>query len=211
MRTPTGTVIIDILTSLAGGETARLAWVFLRIHVSSAISSPGYVPPAIWRETRHATCFSPPDLTAERVVSFGREDSKGFMNNALPNNQTVSLILPSPPGVNNLYFDMVMPPKWPRKKHWVRRVLSAEGKAYKQTVADITDGLTPFIGDVWVMIKWYRPRRIGDIDGILKIILDGMSGHIYNDDKQVARLHVDRFEDKFRPRIEIQIQALNLC
>lgn len=123
----------------------------------------------------------------------------------------INLVLPHPPAVNNLYFDMVLPPKWPSKKPRAMRVLSEAGKQYKQTVAEIAGGMQPFIGDVWVTFKWYRPRRIGDLDGIFKIILDGLKGHAYYDDKQVARIHADRFDDKSRPRVEVEIQGLGLC
>lgn len=125
--------------------------------------------------------------------------------------QTVNLIVKSPPGVNSLYYSRVVPQKWPNKGFMAIRGLTTEGQEYKKHVAEVAGGMTPFIGDVAVTLKWYRPRRIGDIDGILKIILDGMSGHIYNDDKQVARLVVDRFEDKIRPRVEIEITPLELC
>lgn len=106
---------------------------------------------------------------------------------------------------------MVLPPKWPSKKHRAMRVLSDEGKAYKATVAQVAAGMTPFIGDVWVTFRWFRPRRIGDLDGIFKIILDGLSGFAYKDDGQVARIYSDRFEDAKCPRVELEIRPLGLC
>lgn len=124
----------------------------------------------------------------------------------------ISLILPHPPATNNLYFDMVVPPRPPiYPKHRAIRVLSQEGKAYKELVEGIVEGMTPFLGDVWVTFRWYRPRRVGDLDGIFKVILDGMKGGPYLDDKQVARIWADRFEDKFSPRVEVEIKALGLC
>lgn len=125
--------------------------------------------------------------------------------------RSVSLILPTPPMTNNLYFDMVLKPKWPSRKPRVMRVLSETGKAYKRTVSEIADGMEPFIGDVWITFKWYRPRRIGDLDGIFKVILDGLKGFAYHDDKQVARIHADRYEDAKHPRVEIEVIPLELC
>lgn len=90
------------------------------------------------------------------------------------------------------------------------RVLSEEGKAYKQHVATVADGMQPFVGDVWITFKWYRPRRIGDLDGIFKVILDGLKGFAYYDDKQVARIWADRFDDKSAPRVEVEITGLSL-
>jgi hypothetical protein len=34
----------------------------------------------------------------------------------------------------------------------------------------------------------------GDVDNIVKLILDGMSGHVYVDDRQVERIVVQKFE-----------------
>lgn len=125
---------------------------------------------------------------------------------------SVNLILRTPPTLNHLYVDMVLPPKPPvYMKHRAFRVLSKEAKAYKEHVAEVAGGGTPFIGKVWVTVKWYRPRQIGDIDAPIKIILDAMSGHVYLDDKQVKRLHVDCLDDKDRPRVEVTIEALGLC
>ena len=128
-----------------------------------------------------------------------------------PPAQTVNLILPTPPAVNNLYYTRIIWPKHPGQKPMAIRGLTSEGQAYKKTVAELAGGLTPFIGDVFVTLKWFRPRRVGDLDGIFKIILDGLTGYAYADDKQVARIHADRFEDANHPRVDLQIQALDLC
>lgn len=123
----------------------------------------------------------------------------------------INLVLPSPPGLNSLYYTRIVKSKYPPFQPMPIRGLTTEGQDYKQTVAEIADGMQPFIGDVWVTFKWYRPRRIGDLDGIFKIILDGLKGHAYYDDKQVARIHADRFDDKGAPRVEVEIQGLGLC
>lgn len=126
--------------------------------------------------------------------------------------QTINVTFPTPPAVNNLYFDRILPRKWPeRPVPMVIRVLTPEGEEYKQLLGQILEGHTPFVGDVWITLRWYRPRRVGDLDNIFKVILDGMTGFVYNDDKQVARIHADRFEDAKRPRVELEIRPLNLC
>lgn len=123
--------------------------------------------------------------------------------------QTVNLILPHPPPLNHLHYIQVVQPK--RGKAYVKRGLTSAGEDYKALVAELCEGLTPFVGDVWVIFRWFRPRRVGDLDGIFKIILDGLTGHAYNDDKQVARIHADRFDDAKKPRVEVEIRALGLC
>lgn len=104
-----------------------------------------------------------------------------------------------------------MPPKFRGGKHYPLRVLTDEGREYKATVSEIAEGTQPYIGDVWVTLRWFRPRRVGDLDGIFKIILDGLKGYAYHDDKQVARIYADRFEDPDHPRVEVEIRALGLC
>lgn len=55
-------------------------------------------------------------------------------------------------------------------------------------------------------IKFYfetRARR--DIDNYLKVVIDSMTGIIYDDDKQVKSLRAEKFHDPSEPRIEIII------
>lgn len=123
--------------------------------------------------------------------------------------KTVNLILPPPPALNHLHFTRVVVPKG--RKPFVQRGLTSEGLAYKEKVANIADGMTPFVGDVEVRMRWFRSRRIGDLDGIFKIILDSLTGFAYADDKQVKRIDAERFDDAKRPRVEVEIMALELC
>jgi len=123
----------------------------------------------------------------------------------------INLILPTPPPLNNLYFNSIIWPKNRSQKPYSLRVLSQAGQDYKKLVSQIVDGHTPIAGDVWVTFRWFRPRCVGDLDGIFKIILDSFSGYLYYDDKQVARIHADRFEDKGHPRVEVCVRPLGLC
>ncbi len=127
--------------------------------------------------------------------------------------EPINLVLPPPPALNRLYVNMVLPAKWPSKKPRAMKWLSNEGIAYKRTVEKEAQRLkiVPFVGEVGVTIKWFRPRRIGDLDGIFKIILDSLTGFAYIDDKQIKRLLAERFEDKENPRVEIEISAMGLC
>ncbi|CAN5353872.1 hypothetical protein BH10ACI2_BH10ACI2_00130 [soil metagenome] len=146
---------------------------------------------------------------AERLGSNGERPAAS--QKSVMTEYTVNLILPHPPATNNLYYTRVLPPRWPNTQYRAIRGLTTEGQQYKALIADLSDGITPFVGDVWVVFRWFRPRRAGDLDGIFKIILDGLTGHAYSDDKQVARIHADRFEDAKHPRVELEIKALGLC
>lgn len=132
---------------------------------------------------------------------------KTFMNDPF-----ASFVFPNPPAVNNLYFDRILPPKYPRKHPYVMRVLTDEGRQYKEIVASILDGSIPIVSEVEIEIHWYRPARRGDIDNIHKIVLDSMTGFIYKDDGQVARLLTERFDTQpDRPRVEVYIRPRGLC
>lgn len=52
-------------------------------------------------------------------------------------------------------------------------------------------------------IKWYRQRLTGDIDGILKCLLDSLEGCIYVKDSQVMKITIEKLHDKKNPRIEL--------
>lgn len=61
-------------------------------------------------------------------------------------------------------------------------------------------------GPVSVEVHAYRPRRRGDLDNALKVLLDALKGIAYVDDSQVVELHARRYDDKANPRVEIEIQ-----
>lgn len=121
----------------------------------------------------------------------------------------INLTLPMPPPVNNLYAT-VMVGKAGRERSV--RIPSREAKQFKLDVDKICSRSPkdPFIGEVAVSVKFYRQRRVGDIDNYFKALLDSLKGFAFNDDKQVSWLHAERFEDKINPRVEVQIWARNL-
>lgn len=60
-------------------------------------------------------------------------------------------------------------------------------------------------GPVIVRIRVYRKRRHGDLDNILKALLDALNGVAYRDDSQVVEIHAQRFDDPRAPRVEIMV------
>ena len=117
--------------------------------------------------------------------------------------ETINLTLPWPPSTNNLYATVMM-------KGRPVRVPSGEAKKFKKEVGKICVAarLQPFSGRVSVSLTAYRPRRVGDIDNLLKAPLDALKGYAWDDDAQVIELHVFRFDDKFKPRVEIEIREI---
>lgn len=123
--------------------------------------------------------------------------------------RVINLTLPMPPPVNNLYATVQVGK--PGQKRSIR-IPSREAKQFKLDVDKICDRLPrePFIGDVAVSVKFYRQRRVGDIDNYFKALLDSLKGFAFHDDKQISWLHAERFEDKENPRVEVQIWGRSL-
>lgn len=51
----------------------------------------------------------------------------------------------------------------------------------------------------------FRPIKKPDIDNILKIIMDGLNGIAYEDDKQVVSVRVNKYYST-EPRVEVEIE-----
>lgn len=110
--------------------------------------------------------------------------------------EQVALVLPYPPALNHLYraFDGKV-------------LLSREGRAYKEQVgwlALAAQQAPPLRGPVVVELVLYRPRKAGDIDGPLKVLLDALEGHLWANDRQIVEMHVYRKDDKHNPRVEVR-------
>ena len=110
--------------------------------------------------------------------------------------KNANLTLPYPPSVNHYWGIRV-----------VGRVpmffVKADGKLYKKQVAQIGAMKQPFAENVCLKIVAYRPRKSGDVDNVLKAILDALKGVAYNDDSQVTEIWVKRKDDKENPRVEV--------
>lgn len=107
-----------------------------------------------------------------------------------------SLTLPYPPSVN----------------HYLKRgrsgvYLTPEARAFKDEAALVARlaGVEPLAGALVVVLDIYRPRRVGDIDGVLKLALDCLNGVAWTDDRQIVELHVCRYDDKRNPRLELVV------
>lgn len=109
----------------------------------------------------------------------------------------MTLTLPYPPSVNAMYATVGR-----------RRVLSREGRTFKETAAALAyrAGVRKLAGDVKVTINLFRPRRAGDCDNFSKAVLDSLKGVAWIDDAQVKRITAERFEDPSNPRAEVTIE-----
>lgn len=55
------------------------------------------------------------------------------------------------------------------------------------------------------LVFFHGDKRVRDIDNYNKLILDSMSGIVYEDDRQIKKLIIERGYDKLNPRVEIII------
>ena len=117
--------------------------------------------------------------------------------------QFIELKLPYPISVNRIYLTT------PDGK----RVLTKEAKEYKRTVASacllqgVRFGMT---GELTFICKVFRPRKEGDTDNFLKITQDSLEGICYQNDSQIAKIIIERFEDKLNPRTEVRFEKYEI-
>jgi Holliday junction resolvase RusA-like endonuclease len=114
---------------------------------------------------------------------------------------TLELELPMCPSINAAYRHRAM------KGGGSMMYLTKEAKAFKQEVRDICEGfgITPVDGWVTLEVVVTFGRKGSDLDNRLKLLKDALEGYAYHNDKQVARLVVDRDYDKGNPRIWIRV------
>lgn len=112
----------------------------------------------------------------------------------------MTLTLPYPPTVNHMY-----------RRARGHLALTPEALAFRHAVRMIAmmQDVRPITGPVAVFIDVYRPRRRGDLDNVLKAVLDALNGIAYRDDEQVEQINANRYEDKRAPRIEVSVVALS--
>jgi crossover junction endodeoxyribonuclease RusA len=110
--------------------------------------------------------------------------------------------LPYPPSANAYWRSIVVHGRG-------RVVVSREAKAFKKAVSAALAGLSPLTGPVHLVANFYRPRKRGDLDNLLKVTCDALKGIAYHDDDQIVKITASRFEDKGRPRVEVSVSLIS--
>jgi len=97
-----------------------------------------------------------------------------------------------------------------------RKILSAEGRAYKQAVeASIMSQLASnsvtlrsvrVDGPAIFYVTWHRSRRIGDLDNRLKSCGDSLKGLLFNDDAQIVAIYAQRLDSPRNGRMVVSVQ-----
>ena len=113
----------------------------------------------------------------------------------------IYLTLPSPPILNHLYGISRNGVRYKKPAHtqYVTNV---------QKLCRVQYQGKPLTTSMYVELRWYRPRRSGDIDSCLKTMLDAMQGFIYENDSKIDKLLITRDYDKERPRMEVMVVSL---
>ena len=88
--------------------------------------------------------------------------------------------------------------------------MTKEGKAlktsYQYQALSQREGNKPWAGNIVIDIKLYfGDKRRHDIDNYNKILLDAMTGILWEDDSQIVKMTIWKLYDKEKPRIEIEI------
>ena len=111
--------------------------------------------------------------------------------------KSVCITLPYPPSANRYW-----------RTFRGRTTVSEEAKDYKSAAKQIAllSGASVHKCAVAVTIRIYRPRKSGDLDNRIKVLLDSMNGILYDDDKRIVEIHAYRYEDKSNPRAEIEVR-----
>lgn len=110
-----------------------------------------------------------------------------------------SLCLPWPPTANRYWRFVTL-----GKRSAV--LLSREARLYKARVAAYAPTVQRVEGPLRVSLRFFRPRKAGDLDGALKPLLDALQGVLYTNDAQIVELHAYRFDDKSNPRVEVEVE-----
>lgn len=132
----------------------------------------------------------------------------------------VKFTFPYPPTANLLTSTLVV-------KGRAIRCKTKTSRDYKKAAHKCIEfDREPYESLLGVRLTAFRPRRIGDIDNIIKACLDAMSfdkdaldkqgnvkigerAHwVWKDDAQVKELHVTMDDDKHNPRVEVEVWEL---
>lgn len=114
--------------------------------------------------------------------------------------------LPIPPSLNRTYRIGKLGAKG-------RGVMfkTGEAKLYAFQVGNICrkGGAYPLEGPVSVSLVIYRPRKAGDLDNYLKVLLDALQGALYRKDSQIRKLVAELDDQEPQdPRVIVVVEEM---
>jgi len=70
----------------------------------------------------------------------------------------------------------------------------------------VSKRIKPILGEIGVIIVWYRKSKRGDIDSPIKTLLDSLNGFAYKDDSQICEMSIFRVDSQpENPRVVVKI------
>ncbi len=118
---------------------------------------------------------------------------------AVTSGPVIRLTLPYPPSVNALYA-------WTRNGRALKPAHVEFRVLVRLAVREAYGDVELLEGPVTVHADAYRPRRRGDLDNVLKALLDALNGVVWRDDEQVVGLSANRFDAPRDPRVEVWVR-----
>ncbi len=103
----------------------------------------------------------------------------------------ITLTLPIPPSANRYW------------QYIGRRVITSPEAAHYKNAVRMTLRTPKIAGRVALNISVYRPRKAGDLDNYLKVLLDSLQGVLYDNDAQITEIHAFRYDDPANPRVHL--------
>lgn len=104
-----------------------------------------------------------------------------------------------------------MPKQRPRLSQYGKAYTPKATREYERKVAIIAKDAVLSAGEWDTNLEYsvaitasFADRRHGDIDNILKAVLDAMNGIVYNDDKQVRAMSISRLYGN-QPELSVMI------
>lgn len=112
----------------------------------------------------------------------------------------MQFVLPYPPSANRYW-----------RKWRGRMVKSNEARNYQTQAGWLaTDaGAQLLAGPVALTLRIYRPRRRGDLDNCIKVLVDSLQSIVYTNDSQVSEIHAYLGDDKAWPRVEVEVSQVD--
>lgn len=110
----------------------------------------------------------------------------------------MTFTIPYPPSANRYWRTRVV-------KQFVVTYVSGEATKFKKAVSAQLVGTVPMKGELTITLKFFRPRKVGDLDNRIKCCLDALNKLCYDDDSQITAIHAYRYDDKKNPRVEVEI------
>ena len=88
--------------------------------------------------------------------------------------------------------------------------ISIKSDAALQFVKDLKKQIRKRVfleGDLKAIFNIYYPSKRNDLDESL--VMDGLEGLLYKNDRQIKKKVVEKFWDKENPRVEFEIEEIN--